>query len=78
MALARKRRVRISRGWSDGLDDLHDYLQCPPRRASVGRPHGAIVVTDDWPDQVPIGDAELRIIESGLRDELDALFGSAS
>ena len=34
-----------------------------------------IIVTDDWPEQVPIGDAELRVIEGNLREELDALFG---
>jgi len=36
---------------------------------------GPIVVTDDWPAQVPIGDAELRAIEGYMRQELDKLFG---
>ena len=34
-----------------------------------------IVITDDWPERVPIGDAELRVIEGHLRKELDDLFG---
>ncbi len=34
-----------------------------------------MVVTDDWPEQVPIGDAELRAIEGHMRQELDKLFG---
>lgn len=33
------------------------------------------MVTDDWPEMVPVGDTELRVIEGHLRDELDALFG---
>lgn len=34
-----------------------------------------IAVSDDWPDLVPISDAELRVIEGHLRSELDKLFG---
>jgi hypothetical protein len=79
MALSRKRRFRAPRGWSEGLDDLHDYVQPqPPRRVSkrsTASKNGPIVVTDDWPEQVPIGDAELRVLEGHLREELDALFG---
>ena len=78
MALSRKRRRRAPSDWSEGLEDLHDYFQPspkrrPPRRAPVD--DGPIVVTDDWPEQVPIGDAELRAIESHLAKELDELFG---
>lgn len=78
MLLPRKRRRRAPARWSEGLEDLHDYLQAGPerrvcRRASVN--DGPIAVTDDWPGQVPIGDAELRVIEGHLRKELDALFG---
>ncbi|MHA0336713.1 hypothetical protein [Sphingomonas aquatilis] len=78
MALSRKRRRRISAGWSHDLDDLHDYIpsvvemRASPRMRTAPEP---IVVTDDWPDQVPITDTELRIIEGHLADELDALFG---
>jgi hypothetical protein len=78
MALTRKRRRRISPGWSHDLDDLHDYIPSvvqmreSPRMRTAPEP---IVVTDDWPDQVPITDTELRIIEGHLADELDALFG---
>ena len=75
MALPRKRRRRIPQGWSHGLD-LHDYAQAPSPR--IGARRGldrTIVVTDDWPEQVPISEAELRIIEGHLRKELDELFG---
>lgn len=80
MALPRKRRPRRApRGWSEGLEDLHDYMHAPPQRvpsrARVIKDSGPIVVTDDWPERVPIGDAELRAIEGHLRKELDDLFG---
>lgn len=80
MALPRKRRRRVPRQWAEGLEDLQDYLHEPPRRhppsrARVVEDDGPIVVTDDWPEQVPISDAELRVIEGHLRKELDALFG---
>lgn len=75
MALARKRKRRIPHGWSHGLD-LHDYVAvAAPRRGAHPADAGPIIVTDDWPAQVPIGEAELRIIEGHLRKELDELFG---
>ncbi|MGH9902619.1 MAG: hypothetical protein ACRD68_12495, partial [Pyrinomonadaceae bacterium] len=56
----------------------HDYIQSHPRRSpsvrSAAETKHAIVVTDDWPEQVPIGDAELRVIEGHLRKELDDMF----
>lgn len=75
MALPRKHRFRSPRGWSEPLDDLHDYVQPWPQRASTREREGAISVTDDWPEQIPVGDAELRVIEGHLRGELDKLFG---
>ncbi len=45
----------------------------PPKRRR--KDDGPIVVTDDWPAIVPIGDAELRVVEGYMRDELDKLFG---
>ena len=78
MALPRKLRRRTPRRWAESPDDLHDYTnRVAPRRASrpVRKDDGPIVVTDDWPEQVPIGDAELRAIEGHMRQELDKLFG---
>ncbi|MBA3677569.1 MAG: hypothetical protein H0W74_09230 [Sphingosinicella sp.] len=57
---------------------MHDYTdRVAPRRASrrAREDDGPIVVTDNWPEQVPIGDAELRAIESHMRQALDKLFG---
>lgn len=76
MGLPRKLRRRTPRRWAGCPDDLHDYTDCvAPRRASVRKDGGSIAVTDDWPEQVPIGDAELRAIEGHMRQELDKLFG---
>lgn len=78
MALPRKLRRRTPRRWAESPDDLHDYTnRVAPRRASrrSREDDGPITVTDDWPEQVPIGDAELRAIEGHMRQELDKLFG---
>jgi len=45
----------------------HDAVQVTAR-ASLG-------MTDDWPEIVPITDAELRVMESHFAEELDELFG---
>lgn len=55
-----------------------DYTnRVAPRRASrrSREDDGPIIVTDDWPELVPIGDDELRAIEGHMRQELDKLFG---
>ncbi|QNO29758.1 hypothetical protein EEB18_021610 [Sphingopyxis sp. OPL5] len=57
---------------------MHDYYQPASGGRSGSRPpekDSPIVVTDNWPERVPIGDMELRVIEGHLRKELDALFG---
>lgn len=78
MALPRKVRRRTPHRWAECPDDLHDYANPVARRRASRRSRddeGPIVVTDDWPEQVPIGSAELRAIEGHMRQELDKLFG---
>lgn len=77
MASKRKRPRRAIPTDIGILDDLHDYKQPPFRRAPRARAHddGPIVVTDDWPEFVPITEAELRVMESHFAEELDELFG---
>lgn len=78
MGLPRKLRRRTPRRWAECPDDLFDYAKrAAPRRTSrrSREDDGPIVVTDDWPEHVPIGDAELRAIEGHMRQELDKLFG---
>lgn len=57
-------------------DDLYIELERWPR---IGRPPkhdlGTWTVTDDWPDPVPITDAELDVFEAWFGDLFDELFG---
>ena len=59
-------------------DDLYDYLQTPPAR--IGRPprhdFSRWRVVDDWPQAVPISEAELDLFEAHFGDVLDELFGA--
>lgn len=55
--------------------DLYDYLHpVTPSRKQRHR-HEPITITDDWPQEVPITEAEVRIIEAYFGDVLDDLFG---
>jgi hypothetical protein len=57
--------------------DLYDYTSLLRSRA-VRASHEAptpIIVTDDWPEAVPITDHELRVIEGHFAEELDELLG---
>ena len=50
-----------------------------PGRASGARPSTTVeawTVTDDWPNPVPISDAELDVFEAWFGDLFDELFGS--
>ena len=55
--------------------DLYDYLRrvepCGKRRCAQKR----VTITDDWPEVVPITEAEIRIVEAYFGDVLDELFG---
>ncbi len=76
--MAQKRRMRrVLPVWSGDPEDLYDYARPPAPRAgrSPLRLEGVIGVTDDWPEIVPITDAELRVMESHFAEELDELFG---
>jgi hypothetical protein len=58
-------------------DDLYDYLLPRPRRA--GRPvkhdPSAWIVTDDWPERVPVTEREVDVFEAWFGDILDELLG---
>lgn len=76
--MAQKRHLRRALTvWSGALEDLFDYTQPPAPRAGRSRewPEKPIRVTDDWPEIVPITEAELRVMEGHFADELDAIFG---
>ena len=57
--------------------DLYDYARPidSPKRRSRRREDEQVSVTDDWPEVVPVTEAEVRIIEAYFGDILDELFG---
>ena len=58
--------------------DLHDYARMPV--ANFGRPAKHNVeewaVTDDWPERVPVTQAEIDIFDAWFGDLFDELFGT--
>lgn len=63
--------------WSGAPEDLFDYARPAAPRASRLRVSSEkpIRVTDDWPEIVPVTEAELRVMEGHFAEELDAIFG---
>jgi len=58
--------------------DLYDYTCLPRCSRAAHSSHEApapIIVTDDWPQEVPITDPELRVIEAYFAEELDDFLG---
>jgi hypothetical protein len=59
------------------IADLYDYASAPARRR-VGRharaDQGKRTVTDDWPEDVPVTDAEVDVFEAWFGELLDELF----
>jgi hypothetical protein len=57
-------------------DDLYIEPEPSPR---IGRPPEHVLqswtVTDDWPDPVPLTDAEVDIVEAWFGDLFDEMFG---
>ena len=58
-----------------GPSDLYDYLRPAESSGKRRRAKKRITITDDWPEVVPITEAEVRIVEAYFGDVLDELFG---
>lgn len=74
--MATKRRYRTT--FPRFTDDLYDYAQPRSTRKAAVRPEADLwqpVVTDDWPEQVPITAGELDVFEAHFTELLDQLFG---
>jgi hypothetical protein len=59
------------------IDDLYDYASVPTRgRASrhVKGDRGERIVTDDWPEDVPVTDAEVDVFQAWFGELFDELF----
>ena len=79
-AMAHHRKSRLGRTRSLGSlpDDLYDYLQPAVRRR--GRPakkdRSKWTVTDDWPEEVPITEAEIEVFEAWFGELFDELLST--
>ena len=58
-----------------GPSNLYDYLRPVAQTRNQRRAQTPITVTDDWPEVLPITEAEVRIVEAYFGDVLDELFG---
>lgn len=59
-------------------DDLYDYYTVEPDQREGPPPAAAAKtwrVTDDWPERVPITEAEIEVFERWFGDLFDELFG---
>lgn len=64
-------------------DDLYDYAQDRPHRGNRshhnsddGSGADRVAVIDDWPDDIPVTEAEVDVFERYFGDLLDRLFGA--
>jgi hypothetical protein len=72
---SRRRRVPAD----TSLDDLYDYATAParPTRPRVKCDRTTWIVTDDWPQKVPVTDAEIAVFEAWFGKLFDELFGES-
>lgn len=78
MAHRRKSKPDEMSAPGDTLDDLYDYARPYARRP--GRPRAddpsTWTVSDDWPDEVPVTEAEIEVFEAWFGDLFDELFST--
>ena len=78
MARSQESRQRRLVPLAAGLGDLHDYARRPTRRARPSRKVDPIewTVTDDWPEDVPVTEAEIEVFEAWFGDLFDELLST--
>ena len=59
-------------------DDLYDYARPPAARAGRPAPEDQTswTVKDDWPEDVPVTEAEIEVFEAWFGDLFDELFST--
>ena len=77
MAHQNSRRTR-TRQLGSLPDDLYDYLRPAPRRKGgpARKDRSEWTVTDDWPAEVPITEAEIEVFEAWFGDLFNELFST--
>ena len=76
MARSQESQRRVSTNAQ--CDDLYDYAVAParpPSRRGAKRTSVTWTVTDDWPEDVPVAEAEIAVFEAWFGDLFDELFG---
>jgi len=78
MADHQKTRLRGTRSLGSLPDDLYDYLRPTVRRRGcpAKKDQSGWTVTDDWPAEVPITEAEIEVFEAWFGDLFDDLFST--
>jgi hypothetical protein len=78
MARTRKSRPQDTIGPGATSDDLFDYARPPARRACWPPPEDPTTwtVKDDWPEVVPVTEAEIEVFEAWFGDLFDELFST--
>jgi len=78
MVNPRKSRRRRVAAVATAPDDPYDYLLPPRRRAAHPKAEepSTWTVSDDWPDEVPVTEAEIEVFEAWFGDLFDELFST--
>jgi hypothetical protein len=76
MASSQKSQPRHTPGGALS-DDLYDYALGParPGRRRAKRVSVTLTVTDDWPEDVPVTEAEIAVFEAWFGELFAELFG---
>ncbi len=78
MARPRKYRLQDSAASDAAPDNLYDYARPPATRPGRPAPDDPTTwtVTDDWPEGVPVTEAEIEVFEAWFGDLFDELFAT--
>jgi hypothetical protein len=78
MARPRKSRQQNLAAADAPADDLYDYARPPARRPGRPTPDdpSTWTVKDDWPEDVPVTEAEIEVFEAWFGDLFDELFST--
>jgi hypothetical protein len=78
MARPRKSRRQNLTAADARPDDLYDYARPPARRPGRPAPEDPTTwtVKDDWPEDVPVTEAEIEVFEAWFGDLFDEFFST--